>query len=318
MSRARSRLSSTQGGQVKGKLAYMAPEQIRAASIDRRTDVYAAGVVLHELLANEMLFAADNEAALVVQVALGADHSPRSRNPDVPQAIDEVCMRALAASPEDRFPTASAFAEALEEAARGAGARPATAKEVAGFVKLLAVHEPAGSIPGSGSKPKPVGASSDPARAISQPTTLPAPQSSSSPTGMSSAFVPLSSRSRRPWLPVALTLAGAALLGLIGWLAFREATPPGSTSAATTAAAAMSTSAAALPSPSVAVTPMLTGAPSNVTTSVTAKGPSRSAMPPPKTPPTATQGEPRATSTPTPPVTSAATTPPTAFRPSGL
>ncbi|HTN87430.1 MAG TPA: serine/threonine-protein kinase, partial [Sorangium sp.] len=117
VARAETRLMSTQGNALKGKLAYMAPEQIRAQQVDRRSDVYSAGVVLWEMLTEERLFKADNDGALIAHILQGPPTGPRGVMPSVPAAIDRICLRALSTDPDDRFPTAAAFAEALEEAA---------------------------------------------------------------------------------------------------------------------------------------------------------------------------------------------------------
>lgn len=145
VARARSRLASTQGGQLKGKLTYMAPEQVRAEAVDRRTDIYAAGVVLWEMLAGRRLNRADNDAAVVQCIMDGVSKSPRDVLATVPEPISMVCMRALGFEPEDRYPTASAFAEALETAAQEAGVMIATPLRVSGFMKaqsaVLEHHE---------------------------------------------------------------------------------------------------------------------------------------------------------------------------------
>ncbi|KYF89394.1 hypothetical protein BE18_38125, partial [Sorangium cellulosum] len=117
VARAETRLMSTQGNALKGKLSYMAPEQIQAEQVDRRSDVYSAGVVLWEMLTEERLFKADNDGALIAQILKGPPAGPRAVVPSVPAALDTICMRALRADPDDRFPTAAAFAETLEEAA---------------------------------------------------------------------------------------------------------------------------------------------------------------------------------------------------------
>ncbi|WP_437631446.1 protein kinase domain-containing protein [Sorangium sp. So ce854] len=117
VARAETRLMSTRGNALKGKLAYMAPEQIRAQQVDRRSDVYSAGVVLWEMLTEERLFKADNDGALIAQILQGPPTGPRGVMPSVPAAIDLICLRALSTDPNSRFPSAAAFAEALEDAA---------------------------------------------------------------------------------------------------------------------------------------------------------------------------------------------------------
>ena len=140
VARAETRLSSTRGGQVKGKVPYMPPEQLLGESLDRRCDVYAAGVVLWETLVGRRLFKADNEGALLQQIISGAATTPRQEDPEIPAALDAVTMKAIAKNPADRYPTAGAFAEALEAAARDAGMAIASSRVVAAFLAETGVH----------------------------------------------------------------------------------------------------------------------------------------------------------------------------------
>jgi eukaryotic-like serine/threonine-protein kinase len=134
VARAEHRLAVTRDGEMKGKLAYMSMDQIRRGTVDRRSDVYAAGIVLWELLAGERLFGGDSAAAVMLAAASGPTQSPADVDERVPPAIDDVCMRALCKSPDDRWPTALAFAEALEDAAVSVGMRVARARDVAGVI----------------------------------------------------------------------------------------------------------------------------------------------------------------------------------------
>jgi serine/threonine-protein kinase len=140
---------------LKGKLPYMAPEQLSSGPIDRRVDIYAAGCVLWEMLTLQRLFQGDDEAQLLAGVLQGARHPPSALRRDVPPSIDAVCLQALGKL-EYRFPTATAFAEAIEEAARAGGIRVASLREVGRFVKELAPvpQEPSAGVDGgSGSAP---------------------------------------------------------------------------------------------------------------------------------------------------------------------
>ncbi len=107
---------STQDGKVKGKLGYMSPEQLHGERIDRRTDIYAAGVVLWEMLTLVRLFANKSDATTIDNMFQHNVEPPSAFAADVPPAVDEVVMRALARKPEDRFDTAKQMAAALEEA----------------------------------------------------------------------------------------------------------------------------------------------------------------------------------------------------------
>jgi serine/threonine-protein kinase len=117
VARAATRLSTTRSGQLKGKLAYMAPEQARAGSIDRRADVFAMGICLWETLACKRLFKGEGEAETLHRVLYEPIPQLRSVLPTVPSALNDVCMKALDRDPAKRFATAAEFADALERAA---------------------------------------------------------------------------------------------------------------------------------------------------------------------------------------------------------
>jgi serine/threonine protein kinase len=98
--------------EVKGKYAYFAPEQARGREVDSRTDVFAAGVILYEMLCGRLPFEGKMEDVLR-KVALGDFPRPRDLNPDLPAALERILLTALAVEREQRYPTAEAFAEAL-------------------------------------------------------------------------------------------------------------------------------------------------------------------------------------------------------------
>jgi serine/threonine-protein kinase len=105
---------STGDGQVKGKMPYLAPEQLLRRAIDRRTDVYAAGVTLWEALAGKRLFIADDEPTLFSKILEAPVQEPSRVDPRVPRELDAVVMRALDRDPDRRFATAREMAVALE------------------------------------------------------------------------------------------------------------------------------------------------------------------------------------------------------------
>ena len=129
---ATSRVQSTRDGQVKGKLRYMAPEHLRGEAVDRRADVYAAALVLWELLTGRRFTDAPDLGGIVHQVLSGRAVPPSSVRPHVPQAIDAIVLRGLADRKEDRFTTGREMAVALEKAAA-----PATAREIGDWVQGL-------------------------------------------------------------------------------------------------------------------------------------------------------------------------------------
>ncbi len=109
----------TESGVMKGKFAYMAPEQYQGDPVDRRTDVFALGTVLWESLVSRRLFARRNEVETLR--AICEDFIPHpSEYADIPPALEAACMKALSRSREDRFQTAQELQRALETASREA------------------------------------------------------------------------------------------------------------------------------------------------------------------------------------------------------
>jgi len=117
VAKAAGRVQTTRDGQLKGKLAYMAPEQLKSeAGVDRRTDVYAAGVVLWETLTRQRLFSGDNEGIVIRNVLERRVEAPSTVAAGVPPTLDAITLRALEREPSRRFATAREMALAIEGA----------------------------------------------------------------------------------------------------------------------------------------------------------------------------------------------------------
>jgi serine/threonine-protein kinase len=138
VARTTNHANDTKIGTLKGKVAYMAPEQIRQEAIDRRADLFAMGVILWEVLAGRPLFRADTKFDTIVR-ALNAP-VPRLRDTvfGISDALDELSAKALARPPGERFQTAVEMAEAIEQVAKGS---IATSREVATFMMKLFSRE---------------------------------------------------------------------------------------------------------------------------------------------------------------------------------
>ena len=134
IARAATRLSQTNTGMVKGKIAYMAPEQARGESVDRRCDVWAAGVVAWQVVTGKKLHEAENDLAVLLKIATVEPPRLRTLDRTVSPALEEAVASALTMPLDKRCPTASAFRHALVTAARAKDAL-AEHEEVAEYVE---------------------------------------------------------------------------------------------------------------------------------------------------------------------------------------
>ncbi|HSC87718.1 MAG TPA: serine/threonine-protein kinase [Polyangiaceae bacterium] len=108
--------TETTVGTVKGKVAYMAPEQARGEIVDRRADVFSMGVVLWELLSGRRFWEGLTDVALIGKLVSGAFPQLRQAVPEIHPALEKACMRALASRPEERPQTAAEMQAELESA----------------------------------------------------------------------------------------------------------------------------------------------------------------------------------------------------------
>jgi serine/threonine-protein kinase len=113
VAKARSRVHHSNQGEIKGKIPYMPPEQLFGEGVDRRVDIYAAGVLLWEALVGERLFDGSNEEALVRRIDSGDVAAPSTKVSGISPELDALVMRALCKDADGRFPTALAMAEAI-------------------------------------------------------------------------------------------------------------------------------------------------------------------------------------------------------------
>jgi eukaryotic-like serine/threonine-protein kinase len=114
IAKAADQASMTKSGAIKGKFAYMAPEQAAGKHLDRRADIFAIGLVLYEMLTGHRPLKKDSELA-TLQAAMECAIPSPSEVADVPRDMDHVVMRALAKSADDRYDNAREFQTALEE-----------------------------------------------------------------------------------------------------------------------------------------------------------------------------------------------------------
>jgi len=112
---ASARSSVTQEGRIKGKFAYLSPEQVKSKPATRRIDVFSAGIVFWEALTGRPLFRRPDDVSTINAVLKGAVLLPSSLVPGLPKQLDSLVLKALQRDPANRYATALEFAEAIEQ-----------------------------------------------------------------------------------------------------------------------------------------------------------------------------------------------------------
>ena len=135
---ASDRLHHTEGGQIKGKFSYMAPEQATSTGVDRRADVWSLGVVLWEFLTMRRLFHSENAVNTLRSMLNREIPPPSTMRSDIPipEELDRIALKALSRDPEDRYPTARALGRELARV-NSRSEEPATIADVAEWMEKL-------------------------------------------------------------------------------------------------------------------------------------------------------------------------------------
>ena len=142
IAKAASKASKTQSGALKGKIQYMSPEQAWGRPIDRRSDLFSLGVVLHELLTGERLFQGDTDMNVLEKVRNAQAAPPSRSNAEVPHNLDAVVLKALAREPDERYANASDLLRDLDSVLYSYTPAPGSA-DVAIYLHRLQAEEDA-------------------------------------------------------------------------------------------------------------------------------------------------------------------------------
>ncbi len=154
IAKAANQSHKTQTGLIKGKIAYMPPEQLQARPLDQRVDVYALGVVLYELLTGQKPFDATTDVSMMQAILFEPLVPAVSRRPDLPHAMTQILDRALSKVREQRYPDCRAFQADLEHFIHSTG-EPVGAYQLSRLVAQLSGDTAGhGSTPSPGSGPK--------------------------------------------------------------------------------------------------------------------------------------------------------------------
>jgi serine/threonine protein kinase len=268
VAKSRGRQWQTAQGSLKGKLGYMSPEQARAEVIDRRSDVYALGVVLWEILVGHRLFAGAPEF-LLERVQRPHIASPRSLAPGLSPALEEAVLRALAPDRDDRFESAAALEAALAAASpESAGERSAMPRVLGRLVCAALAREVEDDVEEQRRSSRatrrelvaPRLADLDVEGALSQHTRV-LPPPSSPPSARPSGPAPRPASPVRPWMLVLAALLAVPAAGAGAWWTLSRLAPPPAPTAPASAPppAALSAPAASLdlaPPPSIEPPPI--------------------------------------------------------------
>ena len=176
VAKAAGRAQHTRTGALKGKYSYMSPEQVAGEGVDGRSDIFALGIVLHELLTGRRLFKADSDVQTLARVRECNVAPPSRLNPQLPPGLDQIVLKALAKNPEGRYATAQEFRLALEDWLIQ-GRMSASSAHLAEFLKTIYAERldkenrlgPLMGDPGFAG-PAPGGTPTPPTGAASQPT----------------------------------------------------------------------------------------------------------------------------------------------------
>lgn len=124
LAKAANSSAETRVGVLKGKLAYMSPEQVRGIPLDRRTDIFSVGIVLWELLTGERLFVGESDFETLEKVRKVEVAPPSLYDPSIPADLEDIVLRALQKNPNHRFQTAGEFQHALQRFLFGSDLAP--------------------------------------------------------------------------------------------------------------------------------------------------------------------------------------------------
>jgi serine/threonine protein kinase len=113
IAKARIKVGNTDSGILKGKFAYMSPEQARGDPLDHRSDIFSLGIIFHELLTGERLFKAEENRDTLRNVRKAKVPTPSSLRPELPPELDEIVLRALSKDRRERYPFASEMHDEL-------------------------------------------------------------------------------------------------------------------------------------------------------------------------------------------------------------
>ncbi len=218
IAKAASKASHTQAGALKGKLQYMSPEQAWGKAIDKRSDIFALGTVLFEMLAGRKLFTGENEMSILEQVREARIEPPSKFNDEIAPEIDRIVLKALEKEPGNRYQTAAEMARDIDSVLYEMKPTP-TSADLAIYMHRLHAAAPVVTAPPAAVEPEP--AIAPPPKPV---TFTPPP---TPPGVMMPSWESASRQQKKP--PIGLIAAAAAIvIAVIGgflWWRGRSSSP---------------------------------------------------------------------------------------------
>jgi len=220
----------TRIGILKGKVAYMAPEQVGSKMVDRRTDVFAMGMILWHALTDTRPWKGLNEMDILLRLTNGDIPSPRTVRPDLPERLVDICMKSLSVDPTNRYGSAADFGADLERYLDEIGDRTTMhdvgkhlaslfedrrSEVAAALEKRLGALDSMEEVPALfPTAPESLSDPSQPARSHSGSGSL-AVRSLGTDGSSASAPAAAPSTANRKWLPIAVAAGGVLIAGVL-------------------------------------------------------------------------------------------------------
>ncbi len=211
IAKARTRTTHSKVGMIKGKPAYMSPEQARAEPLDARSDLFSVGTVLYSLLTDKMPFPGPSDHERLLQVANVEVPSPATLRPELPAELCKLVLKAMSKKREARFSSAQEFLAALEQVQRSA-LKPAGRSELENFLRILSAKD--GGRPISNQTMPPAASDEPEWIALSVEQSI-VPDQTQTQRAVPPLVTPPEPARRRAWWP--LSVAVLALLGVGAW-----------------------------------------------------------------------------------------------------
>jgi serine/threonine protein kinase len=205
---------TTKSGTMKGKYAYMAPEQTDGDDVDHRIDIFSCGIVLHEVLTGRRLFKGSNDVLTIERVRRCEVPPPSRQNPSVPPELDAIVLRALAKDRDQRWASAADMADALDDVVHAARFQP---------THLAQMLHDLFPVEGGAPAPRPSVASGHISHSsipsLRSPTVPPTSRSfsPSRPSVLAGHGEELSLKPKTPWKVAGAAALGLLVVGLVVW-----------------------------------------------------------------------------------------------------